>query len=217
MLAFLKVLELQFKANQIASGQSICRRHNKRAILMEATKKLFTVDEYYKMAGAGVFAEEDRLELIDGQIIEMSPIGNAHLGCVNAAVDAFTAAFRGRAVVSVQNPLRLNDYTEFQPDVVLLKPRKDAYRGKRPVAEDTLLVVEVSDTTLAYDRNVKVPHFAAAGVPEVWIEDLTGGVLLVFRDPSGSSYKTCLTLNREDTISAQSFPEIVFDISELLG
>jgi Uma2 family endonuclease len=184
---------------------------------IEATKKLFTVDEYYKMAHAGILTPEDRVELIDGEIIEMSPIGNRHLGCVNGANEAFSAAFRGKAVVSVQNPLRLNNYTEPEPDVVLLKPRQDAYRRKRPVAEDALLVLEVADTTLAYDLKVKVPRYAAAGIPEVWIEDLENDVMLVFRDPEGNSYKTALTLTRDASISVQAFPVVIFKVSELLG
>src|SRR5262245_32686308 len=184
---------------------------------IEVTKKLFTVDEYYKMADAGVFTEDDRVELIDGEIIEMSPIGNRHLGCVNGATDAFAAAFRGRAVVSVQNPLRLNNYTEPQPDIALLKARKDAYRHKRPVAEDALLVLEVADTTLAYDRQVKVPRYAASGIPEVWIENLEENVLLVFRAPSGKSYTTSLTLKSDDTVSVLAFPDVIFKVSELLG
>jgi len=184
---------------------------------IEATKKLFTVDEYYKMADAGILTPEDRVELIDGEIIEMSPIGNRHLGCVNGATEAFSAAFRGKAVVSVQNPLRLNNYTEPEPDVVLLKPRQDAYRRKRPVAEDALLVLEVADTTLAYDRNVKVPRYAAAGIPEVWIEDLENDVMLVFRDPERNSYKTDLTLKRDAPISVQAFPNVTFKVDDLLG
>jgi Uma2 family endonuclease len=184
---------------------------------IEAAKKLFTVDEYYKMADVGILRPEDRVELIDGEIIEMSPIGNRHLGCVNAANEAFTVAFRGRAIVSVQNPLRLTNYTEPEPDVVLLKPRQDAYRHKRPLAEDALLVLEVADTTLEYDRKVKAPRYAAAGVPELWIEDLEGDVLLVFRDPVGNSYKTLLTLKPGKTVSAQALADAVFKVSDLLG
>ena len=119
---------------------------------IEAAKKLFTVDDYYRMAEAGILGPEDRVELIDGEIIEMSPIGGRHAGCVNAAVAAFTAAFGRKVVVSVQNPVRLTEYTEPQPDIVLLKPRKDSYRAKRVWGEDVLLVVEVADTTLRYDR-----------------------------------------------------------------
>lgn len=184
---------------------------------IEAAKKLFTVDEYYKMADVGILTPEDRVELIDGEIIEMSPIGNRHLGCVNAATEAFGAAFRGRAVVSVQNPLRLTNYTEPEPDIVLLKPRADAYRYKRPFGEDALLVLEVADTTLKYDRKVKTPRYAAAGVPEVWIQDLEGNVLLVFRNPSGNVYKTVLTLKPEESVSMLAFPDSVFKVSDLLG
>src|SRR5437016_6111633 len=103
---------------------------------VETTKKLFNVDDYYRMAEVGILGPEDRVELIDGEIIQMSPIGTRHAGCVNWLNAAFTAAFQGKAVVSVQNPLRLSNYTEPEPDVVLLKPRKDAYRDKRMWAED---------------------------------------------------------------------------------
>src|SRR5262245_52917129 len=105
----------------------------------ETKKKLFNVDEYYRMAEVGILKPSDRVELIDGEIIAMSPIGSRHAGCVNAATHAFTAAFQGRAVVSVQNPLRLNNFTEPEPDVVLLKPRPDFYRDKRVMAEDAVL------------------------------------------------------------------------------
>jgi len=126
-------------------------------------------------------------------------------------------AFDQRAVVSVQNPLRLGKYTEPQPDIVLLKWRKDCYRGKRPEAEDALLVVEVADTTLSYDRNVKLPRYAASGIPEVWIENLEDNVLLVYRNPAGSAYQTCLTLHRDDTVSVSAFPDVSFEVEELLG
>lgn len=184
---------------------------------IETTKKLFTVDEYYKMAEAGILTPQDRVELIDGEIIWMSPIGNRHLGCVNGANDAFNAAFRGKAVVSVQNPLRLSNYTEPEPDVVLLKPRKDAYRRKRPMAEDALLVVEVADTTLKYDRDTKLPRYAAAGIPEVWIENLEADRLRVYREPAGNSYRTRLTFKPEDSVSVLAFPDVSFGVGELLG
>ena len=184
---------------------------------IETTKKLFTVDEYYRMADVGILGPEDRVELIDGEIIEMSPIGNRHLACVNRATETFIAAFKGRAVVSPQNPLRLSNYTEPQPDLVLLEPRSDFYASKRPVAEDALLVLEVSDTTLRYDWNVKLPHYAAAGVREVWIENLQEDLLLVCRDPSGNEYKTCLTLKRGDSVSLAVFPDVEFKVEDFLG
>jgi Uma2 family endonuclease len=183
----------------------------------DATKKLFTVDEYYRMAEVGILTPEDRVELIDGEIIEMSPIGSRHLGCVNRAIDLLTAAFRGRAVVSPQHPVRLSNYTEPQPDLALLKFRPDFYAGKTPAAEDALLVLEVSDTSLHYDQNVKLPRYAAAGVVEVWIENLKQDVLLVCRDPSGSTYQTTLTLQRGDSVFVAAFPDMVFKIEDFLG
>jgi Uma2 family endonuclease len=184
---------------------------------VETTKKLFNVDEYYRMADAGIIGPEDRVELIDGEVIQMSPIGTKHAGCVNIAVEIFLAAFKGKAVASVQNPLRLGNYTEPEPDVVLLKPRKDRYRGKRAEGPDALLVVEVSDTTLRYDRDVKVPRYAAAGIPEVWIENLEGDELLVYRNPAGNTYSNSFTFRRGDSIFILAFPETVFSVDEILG
>jgi Uma2 family endonuclease len=184
---------------------------------IETTKKLFTVDEYYRMADAGILTREDRVELIDGEIIEMSPIGVRHAGCVNAATAALTQAFRGKAVVSVQNPLQLTNYTEPEPDVVLLQFRTDSYRGKKQEAADALLVLEVSDTSFAYDSKVKLPLYAEAGIPEVWIENLLEDRLMVYRRPQGNTYRISLSLERTDSISLEAFPDLVFAISELLG
>jgi len=184
---------------------------------IEVTKKLFTVDEYYQMARAGILGPEDRVELIDGEIIQMSPIGDRHAGSVNRGTRLFIEAFSNRAVVSVQNPLQLNNYTEPEPDIVVLKPRADDYMSKKVRAEDALLVVEVSDKTLQYDRNVKVPRYAAAGVSEVWIENLEAGELLVYRDTAGKAYMDCRTLRRGDSVSPLAFPDITFKVEALLG
>ncbi len=183
----------------------------------ETTKKLFTVDEYYRMAEVGILGPEDRVELIDGEILRMSPIGVRHAGCVNATHEAFTSALRGRAVTSVQNPVQLTNYTEPQPDLLLLKSRKDFYRAKKVRGEDVLLVVEVADTTLRYDRDVKLRHYAAADVREVWIEDLQHNRLLVFRDPAGKSYKTALTLTRDQSVSPLAFADVTFNVRDFLG
>jgi Uma2 family endonuclease len=184
---------------------------------MEASRKRFTVEDYYRMADAGILAPGDRVELIDGEIIQMSPIGTRHLGCVNATNAVFFDSFKGRAVTSGQNPVQLSDFTEPQPDVVLLKPRKDFYRGKHPEAADALLVVEVSDATLAYDRDVKLSYYAAAAVPEVWIEDLNSDRILVYRNPIDGVYKVQLTLGRDESISVQAFPDTAFAVSDFIG
>ncbi len=184
---------------------------------IEATKKLFTVDEYYRMAEAGILTPDDRVELIDGEILEMSPIGSRHLACVIRANQVLTAALAGKALISVQNPLRLSNYTEPEPDMVVLKPRSDYYAAQKPLGGDAYLVIEVADTTLRYDRNVKLPYYAAAGVHEVWIENLEEDLLQVYRNPGGKSYKTSLTLRRGESASLDAFPDIVFKIEDFLG
>jgi Uma2 family endonuclease len=186
-------------------------------MITDATKKLFTVDEFYRMADAGIFTEHDRVELIDGEIIQMSAIGVRHAGCVNRANTFFTESFGRNAVVSIQNPLRLTTYTEPTPDIVVLKPREDFYSSHRFTPEDVLLVVEVADTTLRYDRNVKIPRYAAAGILEVWIEDLNSNVLLIYRDPAKGTFRAELTLHRRDSISPLAFPDVTFKVEDLLG
>ena len=187
------------------------------AMPVDVAKKMFTVDDYYRMAEVGILGPEDRVELIDGEIIQMSPIGDRHAVCVLRANHLFTDLLRGRALVNIQNPLRLSNYTEPEPDLVLLKPRTDFYAAKKIRPEDALLVVEVSDTTLRYDRKVKTPRYAAAGVPEVWIVNLDGDELLVYRNPSTDGYSTSLTLHRGDTLSPTAFPDVVFKADDLLG
>ena len=150
---------------------------------VEVTKKRFTVDEYYRMAEAGIFGPEDRVELIDGEIIQMSPIGHRHMGCVNRANRLFIESLGRRAVVSPQNPVLLSMWTEPQPDLTVLKTRDDCYDSKKPEYADALFVIEIAETSLSYERDVKVPRYAAAGIPEVWIEDLTRDQLLVYRNP----------------------------------
>lgn len=184
---------------------------------IEISKKLFTADEYHEMAAAGILRPEDRLELIDGEIVEMSPIGDRHAACVRIANNLFARAFGNAALIDVQNPLRLNNYTEPQPDIVVLKPRVDYYKQKKVRPEDALLVVEVSDTTLKYDRSIKVPRYAAAGIPEVWIEALGADELLVYRDLKSPNYSVCLTLRRGDSVSPVAFPDVVFRVDDLLG
>jgi Uma2 family endonuclease len=184
---------------------------------IEATRRLFTVDEYHRMAEAGVLGPEDRVELIDGEVIRMSAMGSRHLACVMRATEMFVAAFRGRAIVSSQIPLGLSEYAEPEPDLSLLERREDFYASKAPVARDAFLVFEISDTTLRYDRDVKLPLYAAAGIPEFWIADLDAGVLRVYREPSGREYAVNVVLGRDDAVSVLAFPEVAFRVGELLG
>ena len=183
----------------------------------EVTKKLFTVDEYHRMGEAGIFTEDDRVELIEGEIVQMSPIGNRHAACVDRACYFLNSALKDRALVSIQNPVRLDNYSEPQPDVIVLKPREDFYARTGRGPEDVLLMIEVSDTTLRYDSNIKVPLYAASGVPEVWVEDLQNDVILVYRDPSHRLYQTTLTRRHGETITCLAFPDVTLAVNDLLG
>jgi len=184
---------------------------------MESIRKLFTTDDVLKMAEAGLFGEEERIELIDGEIFEMTPVGMRHITCVNRANAFFTETFGRAAIVSIQNPVHLNIHNMPQPDVVVFKPRADFYAFQQATPADVLFLVEVSDSTLRRDRSVKLPRFAAFGIPEVWIEDLRHDLLLVYRDPEGSRYLTELTLRRGDSISPSAFPNSKLRVDDLIG
>jgi Uma2 family endonuclease len=183
----------------------------------EITRKLFTTDEYYRMAEVGILTPDDRVELIEGEIIRMSPIGTRHAACVNRAAELFTLKFHGNATVTVQNPAHLNQYNEPQPDLLLLKHREDYYASRHPSPQDTLLLLEVSDTTLSFDLNVKIPIYAATGIREVWIADLRKDIVRVFRNPEADQYQTELTFSGDETLSVLAFPEVVFKATDFIG
>lgn len=147
----------------------------------------FSAEDFHRLHEAGILPEDARVELVEGEIVEMSPIGKRHAYVLNTLVDLLSP-LRGRAVLSVQNPLALPPDTEVYPDLVLLRPPRTAYRDRLPEAQDALLVVEVADTSLDYDLNVKVPLYAKAGVPEVWVVDLARDRVHVFRKPAGEGY-----------------------------
>ena len=179
----------------------------------------FTVDEYHRLAEAGVLTEDDRVELLDGRIITMSPIGSAHLHCVNRLNRLFTTRIYQQdpppALVSVQNPVRLSPQSEPEPDVVLLRP--DAPQDRTPIPDDVLLVVEVADTTLAYDRTVKQKHYAAAGISEYWIVDLNAATVIVHRNPGVGGYGSVVTHDAEAALTVEALPDLsVLPVSEIV-
>lgn len=152
------------------------------------TRRKFDVGEYYRLAEAGILREGDRVELIEGEIVQMVPIGSGHSGAVNALTYLLMRAAGERATVTAQSPLRLSDSSEPMPDAMLLKPRTDFYRGGHPTAADVLLLIEVAQSSLRYDRGVKLPLYARHGVPEVWIVDLAGRVVEVHRARGADGY-----------------------------
>ncbi|HET7087775.1 MAG TPA: Uma2 family endonuclease [Anaerolineae bacterium] len=182
---------------------------------VQLQRKLFTIDEYQQMIQAGVFHEDDRLELIEGEIAEMSPISPKHAGCVNRLADLFYDRLRRRAIIAVQNPVRVNQRSEPQPDVALLRPRPTYYGNLHPAPEDVLLIVEVSDTSADYDRDVKMPMYAKAGIPEAWLVSLADGWMEVYREPSPVGYKSIRRVLPGETVSPLAFPDVSLDVSEI--
>ena len=184
---------------------------------LELVRRRFTVGEYYQMAQAGILGEDDRVELIDGEIVEMSPIGRRHAGRVNRLTQLFVRRLGDAAVVSVQNPVRLDEHNEPQPDVMLLRPRADFYEGSIPGPADVLLIVEVADTSAALDRRVKLPLYARSGVPEVWLVDLGKNTIRAHRDPTPGGYRTARTVRRGERIAPLALPDAELAAEEILG
>ncbi len=183
----------------------------------QPTRRRFTVDEYYRMGEAGILNEDDRVELIKGEIIQMPPIGSPHAAHVLRLTRLFTRALLDEAHVAVQNPLRLSDRSEPVPDLMLLRPRVDFYADAHPTARDVFLAVEVSDSTLRYDERTKVPLYARHGVPEVWIVDLNHELIQVHCDPTPSGYRLIATRRRGESLAAAAFPDRTFAVNDILG
>lgn len=180
-----------------------------------APRRRFTVDEYHRMAKAGILHEDDRIELLDGEIIEMAPIGDRHAMCVNDLSAWAFAGVAGRAIVSVQNPVRLSSGSEPQPDLALLRPRPDRYGKGLPGPGDVFLLIEVADTTLRYDRQRKLPRYAQAGIPELWIVDLPAERILVHRSPHQGRYQRTAVVRRGGTLAPEAFPDLVLRVEDL--
>ena len=180
------------------------------------TQHRFSVADYYRLAGSGVLPPGARVELLDGRLIDMSPIGPFHGGLVNRLGRLFHLQAQGRWVVSVQNPVRIDDYSEPEPDVMLLRPAADDFTSRHPQPADVFLLIEVADTTLDYDRAEKLPAYGRAGIPEVWIVNLTDLVVEVYRDPHFTGYGSKTALRPGDFAKPQAFPDVAVDVGELL-
>jgi Uma2 family endonuclease len=180
-------------------------------------RRRFTVDEYYRMAEAGILTEDDRVELIEGEIVEMSPIGSHHASQVKRLNALFTARLGPRAIVSVQDPVRLSRHSEPQPDLALLKPREDFYRRSHPDPGDVLVLIEVMDTTIEMDRRVKLPLYARSGIAETWLVDVNADRIEVYRSPSVDGYRDVRIFRRGESVGLEVFPDITFTVDDLLG
>ena len=179
------------------------------------TRFKLTVEQYHRMGEFGILHEDDRVELIDGELIRMAPIGSLHGGLVSRLTRLLVQRAGGRAVVSPQNSVILSDVTEPQPDLAVLRWRADDYMARTPTAADTLLVVEVADSTLRYDRDFKLRFYARSAVPEVWIVDARGRRILRYLEPDADGYRVAQPLERGATARCAALPELHVSVDEL--
>ena len=178
-------------------------------------KFMLTTQQYHLMHEAGVFPHGDRLELINGEIKTMSPIGRKHVACIIRLVKLFEKKLGDRFMISAQNSVRLNNHSEPQPDIAILKWRDDFYIEALPTPDDILLIIEVADSTIAYDREIKAPLYAAAGIPEMWLFDVNKKAIEGYSQPSANGYKQIHHYDEGDTLSMLTFPEVTFIWNEL--
>jgi Uma2 family endonuclease len=177
----------------------------------------FSVADFHKMAAAGILGEEDRAELIDGEVRPMTPIGPLHSGLEIRLTTLLTDRLGKAALVSVQNPVRLSDYSEPQPDIVVLRPRSDFYQSSHPTPADVLLLIEVCDTSVDYDQVEKLPRYAAAGVPEVWIVNCQEDCVRQFAQPGPSAYGLQRAWRRGERIATSAVPGLQVTVDDVLG
>ena len=179
--------------------------------------RVFTVGEYYRMAEANILTEEDRVELIAGQIVAMSPIGSRHAACVKRLNLLLGKMVGDSMLLGVQDPIALDAYSEPEPDLVLLRPRADFYAAAHPSAVDVLLAIEVADTSASYDREVKVPLYAQAGIPEVWLINLQAGRIEVYAHPQGKAYQQRVEVSADATFTSPTLASLKLAAADLLG
>lgn len=179
--------------------------------------KVWTVEEYEGMIEGGILRDDERVELIRGEIVKMTPIGVRHAACVARLEELFHERLGRRVVVSVQNPIRLLNDSEPQPDIAILKRRSDFYVEHRPGAADILLAVEVADSTLASDRAIKLPLYAKAGIPETWIVNLEEDVIEVYSQPEDGEYRVSRVARKGDSVPLPGGFEGVVSVDEVLG
>jgi Uma2 family endonuclease len=174
-----------------------------------------SLEDYYKMGEAGILGEDSRVELIEGELIDMAPIGSRHVRAVNILTELLVPQARGVAVVSVQNPVSLPPDNGPQPDIALLKPRADNYGDSLPAAQDVLLIIEVADTTARYDREVKAALYARHGIQEFWLVDVQGKAVEIYQEPGSKGYRKLLRPESVETISPVSLPDVHVPLGEI--
>ena len=177
----------------------------------------FSTAEYHRMIETGIFTEDERVELIDGEIVHMTAIGPRHAACVDRLAELLRVKIGALAIVRVQSPVQLSEHSEPQPDLSLLKRRADFYAGSHPSPEDVLLVIEVADPTAEGDRQVKIPAYARAGIPEAWLVDLAEDRIEIYTQPSNGIYQEIKRVLRGQRVASKSIPQLKLKAGDILG
>ena len=183
----------------------------------EVAHHRFSLAEYEAMIKHGIVTERDWVELIAGEIVEMSPSAKPHNGCTSFLNRFFCMGLEAKAIVWIQMPIATPPNSEPRPDVALLRPRTDFYRATRPYPADVFLVVEVDGSQLSFDRALKLPVYAKAGIPEVWIVNISEATVEVYRKPSHDGYGTRMVMHGDDVVAPLSFPDLELRVGEILG
>ncbi len=183
---------------------------------MVLERRKFTLEEYHRLGEMGFLGEDDRVEFMDGEIVEMSPVGKAHNACINRNTRNLVQRLSDRAVVSVQNSVIILE-NEPLPDIAILRPNPTYYADRLATPKDILLIIEVADSSLAYDQDIKAPKYARAGVQELWIVDLNDDMIWVYRNPSEKGYLEVKAYQRGEAITLLAFPDIILTVNDILG
>lgn len=183
----------------------------------EVLKRLFTVEQFHRMIETGIITEGDRVELIRGEIVEIAAIGTKHAAGVRRIGEVLRSKLGSTVFIDSQNPVEVDEHSEPEPDIAVLRRRGDFYLSAHPTPEDVFLLIEVSDSTIRYDRTVKIPLYAEDNIAEAWIVDVNAELVEVYRQPSATGYRSLQTFTRGQTIELLAFPEVPIAIDELLG
>ncbi|MDZ8023764.1 MAG: Uma2 family endonuclease [Nostoc sp. DedQUE11] len=184
---------------------------------VQLLRRKFTVEQYQKMIESGILTQDDRVELIRGEIIDMSPIGTKHAACVKRLNKLLSQKLRDRVLIAIQDPVKLNDNSQPQPDVALLKPRDDFYATAHPQPQDIFLLIEVADSTIEYDREEKTPLYAEAKIIEVWLVDINEQIVEVYQQPTAARYQLMQKFASGETLSIKAFPDVNISVDEIFG
>jgi Uma2 family endonuclease len=202
--------------NEDVLSCGLCEGHEP-IMSVQIVRRHFNITEYYRMAAAGVLSEDDRVELIEGEIVEMNPIGSRHAACVGRLTEFLGRMVSDEAIVWVQNPVQINDYSEPLPDVTLLKRRDDFYAQANPQPSDVLVIIEVADSSVEYDRDIKIPLYAGAAISEVWLVNLPGETIEIYTQPVVDAYRERRIVKRGESLTSKSIPSLFIDSNVVLG